>query len=146
MYTLFDFLTHVKGVEYIISVLFIAGFIIYLEVLKPKPFKTLVRSTREDLSYIKESGYRNTLRTMGRIFSAPFIGIFYVVSLPFIFVYAVALELLDLALSGLGSLLSMAGMNVSFGWRPQEAYFAGKRGRKKQKTEPETDKEEEKGE
>lgn len=142
MYTLFDFLTHVKGVEYIISVLFIAGFILYLEVLKPKPFRTLVHTSRDDLSYIREKGYRNTLRTIGRICAAPFIGLFYVISLPFIFVYAVGLELIDLALTGLGSIFSMAGKNVSFGWRPQEAYFAGKKSRKK-KAEPKKEKEEE---
>jgi hypothetical protein len=142
MYTLFDFLSHVKGVEYIISVLFIAGFILYLEVLKPKPFKTLVHTSKDDLSYIKERGYRNTLRTIGRIFAAPFIGLFYVISLPFIFAYAVGLELIDLSLKGLGSIFSVAGKNVTFGWRPQEAYFAGKKGRKK-KAEPKKDKEEE---
>jgi hypothetical protein len=142
MYTLFDFLSHVKGVEYIISVLFIAGFILYLEVLKPKPFKTLVHTSKDDLSYIKERGYRNTLRTIGRIFAAPFIGLFYVISLPFIFAYAVGLELIDLALKGLGSIFSVAGKNVTFGWRPQEAYFAGKKDRKK-KAEPKKDTEEE---
>lgn len=131
MHTLVDFLTHVKGVEYIISVLFIVAFILYLEVLKPSPFRTILRSSKEDLSFIKESGYRNILKTMGRIMAAPFIGLFYVVSLPFIFVYGVGIELLNLALEGLESIINLAGKNVSFGWRPQEAYFAGKKRKKK---------------
>lgn len=143
MHTLVDFLTRVKGVEYIISVAFIAAFIIYLEVLKPKPFKTLVHSGKEDLSFLKERGYRNTLKTIGRILAAPFIGLFYVVSLPFIFVYAVGIELLDMAVAGLESIFTLAGKNVTFGWRPQEAYFAGRKRKKEKAGKEEEQKKEE---
>jgi len=120
MNSLFDFLTHVKGVEYILAILLIGGYILYVEVLKPKPFYSLVRTGKEDLEHIKKTGYRDTLMMIGRIVSAPFIGLFYVVSLPFIFVYA-------LATAALSGILGLAGKSVSFGWRPTEAYLAGKK-------------------
>ena len=51
MNTLFDFTTHIKGVEYILAVLFIAGYILYWEVLKPKPFSSLKKAAQEDLEF-----------------------------------------------------------------------------------------------
>lgn len=134
MNSLYDLLTHAKGVEYIMAILFITGYILYAEVLKPKPFKSLVNSGKEDLEYIKKTGYRNTLKMIGRIASAPFIGLFYVVSLPFIFVYALG----AVALNGI---FGLAGKSVSFGWRPTEAYLGGK---KKEKKEGKEDTEHEK--
>ncbi len=128
MNTLFDFLTHVKGIEYIISILFIVGYIIYAELLKPKPFRTLVESGREDLEFIKRAGFPNTLKTIGKIVAAPFIGLAYAIALPFVFAYAVGTA----ALSGV---LSLAGRSVSFGWRPTEAYLAGKKKKEKKQDE-----------
>jgi cytochrome c oxidase assembly factor CtaG len=132
MNSLFDFMTHVKGIEYILAILLIAGYILYWEVLKPKPFRALVETGKEDLDHIKKTGYRETLRTIGRVAAAPFIGIFYVVSLPFVFAYAVG----SAALSGIFSLF---GKSVSFGWRPTEAYLAGKKGGKKEESETKKD-------
>ena len=56
MNTLFDFVTHIKGVEYIASLTFIAGFLMLNEVLKPKPFGTMVQTGKEDIKYIKIAG------------------------------------------------------------------------------------------
>jgi hypothetical protein len=131
MHTLYDFLTYVKGVEYLLAVAFIGLYLLYWEVLKPKPFRTLVRSGKEEMGHIRETGYGNTLRTVGKIAAAPFIGLAYVVMLPFSFVIALAMAV--------GSGLSkLAGPSVSFGWRPVEAYLAGKKKRKKEKKETET--------
>ncbi|HSL92627.1 MAG TPA: hypothetical protein VK863_08250, partial [Candidatus Limnocylindrales bacterium] len=134
-HTLIDFTTHVKGVEYIISVLAITGYILYVEILKPKPFKTLAKSTGEDLEYLRKTGFRGMLRTAGRIAAAPFIGLAYVIALPFIFAYTLVAELLGMAAEGLEKALGMAGRSASFGWRPMEAYFGGKKERKKEKAE-----------
>jgi hypothetical protein len=135
MHTLIDFTTHVKGVEYIISVLAITGYILYAEILKPKPFKTLAKSTGEDLEYLRKTGFRGTLRTAGRIAAAPFIGLAYVIALPFIFAYTLVAELLGMAAEGLEKAMGMAGRSASFGWRPMEAYFGGKKEKKKEKAE-----------
>jgi hypothetical protein len=134
MYTLIDFMTHIKGVEYLISVSAIALFIVFLEVLKPKPFKTLVDNAKEEVEYMKETGMQSTLRTVGRLLATPFIGLAYVVSLPFVFVYTFARELSGMAVEGLGRVMGMAGRTYAFGWRPTEAYLAGKQ-EKKEKAE-----------
>jgi hypothetical protein len=135
MHTLIDFTTHVKGVEYVISVLAIAGYILYAEILKPKPFKTLVRSTGEDLEYLRNQGFRTAMRTVGRIAAAPFIGLAYVIALPFLFAWTLVSELLGMAAEGLQKAFGMAGRTASFGWRPMEAYLGGKKERKKKKEE-----------
>ena len=139
MHTLFDFLTYVKGIEYIIALSSIAGFILLWEILKPKPFNTLVHSGKEDLEYVRKTGYRNILKTMGKVAAAPFIGLFYVIVLPFAFFFAVAY-------TAINSVLALAGRSVSFGWRPAEAYLAGKkkRRRRRKKEEGETKKNEKK--
>jgi hypothetical protein len=86
MHTLFDFITHVKGIEYILSIMFIAGFILYWEIFKPRPFTTLTNTTRKDLAYMKASGRQHII---GKIATALFVGFAYIVSLPFVFAYAI---------------------------------------------------------
>ncbi len=130
MQTYVDFITHVKGVEYILSVLTIAGFIVFLEVLKPRPFRTILETTKDDLAYMKETGYANTLRTVKRMLAAPFIGLCYVIALPFVFAYALGTELLRRAAEAFGRLPELAGRTAFFGWRPMEAYFGGKKGKR----------------
>lgn len=146
MQTYVDFITHVKGVEYILSVLTIAGFIVFLEILKPRPFGTVLETTKDDLAYMKEAGTASTLRTVKRMLAAPFIGLAYVIALPFVFTYALAMELLRMASDGLERLFGLAGKTVFFGWRPMEAYFGGKKGRKEKERKEQAkddDKEEE---
>jgi len=128
MYTLYDYLTHVKGIEYLISLLFIAGYILYAEILKPKPFKTVTEDTKEDLEFVKKAGYKSVLKTLGRILAAPFIGLAYVVALPFALMFAIGT-------AALHGVLSMAHRTMNFGWRPLEAYLTGKKKRKEEKKE-----------
>jgi hypothetical protein len=129
MYTLVDFMTHVKGIEYILSILFIAGFLLFWEVLKSRPFATVVSTGQEDLAHLKETGYRETMKNMGKIAAAPFIGLAYVTMLPIGFFVVLLAEVVTLAVKAGAALL---GKNASFEWRPMEAYLAGK---KKKKTE-----------
>lgn len=119
MNTLFDFVTHVKAIEYIIAVSAIAGFIIFWELLKPRPFRGMVEAGREDLDHIRQTGgFGNVAKTVGKVAAAPFVGLLYIVALPFTFVFALVFA----ALSGLTRAL---GISASFGWRPLEAYFTG---------------------
>ena len=141
MHTYFEFLTHIKGVEYILSVLAITGFILYLEILKPAPFQTVVRETRDDLEYLRKTGSREVFRMILRICAAPFLGLAYVVMLPFVFAYALGMELLGIAADGLERMLGLAGKTVFFGWRPMEAYFGGRK-RRKETTEEKRETEE----
>lgn len=122
MYTLFDFMTHVKGIEYIISVLSIGVFMIFWEVLKPRPFSTVVSNGKEDLTHLRQSG--ETMKFIGKIAAAPFIGLMYIVMLPVGFFFLLLSEGVNLAVKGVSTLL---GKDVSFDWRPMEAYFTGKK-------------------
>ena len=133
MHTLVDFLTRVKGIEYLISVLAITGFILYVEILKPKPFKSLARHVRDDVDHLRGDGGRSFLRTAGRLASAPFIGLLYVITLPFLFVGTFAKELAGLAADAFARATGEAGRSVSFGWRPTEAYLGGRKDKKAKK-------------
>ncbi len=124
MYTLVDFITHVKGIEYILSLLFIGGFLLFWEILKPHPFATVVTSGKEDMEHLKQAGYRTTMKNIGMIAAAPVIGLVYVVMLPFGFFFVLLSEVMNLLIKGVAALL---GKNVAFEWRPMEAYFTGKK-------------------
>ena len=129
MHTLVDFITRVKGVEYLLSLLFIAVFLVFWEILKPRPFATVVNAGKEDLEHIKQNGYRENMKFVGKIATAPFIWLAYIVMLPVGFFFVVLSEAVNLLVKGVSTLL---GKDVSFEWRPMEAYFTGK---KKKQTE-----------
>jgi hypothetical protein len=123
MYTLVDFITNIKGVEYILSVLAIGGFLLFWEVLKPAPFRTLIRTGRQDIEYIQRAGYGDAVRSIGKIAAAPFIGLAYLALLPVGFAAALLIGGTNVALKGLGGIF---GRNMTFDWRPMEAYLIGK--------------------
>jgi hypothetical protein len=130
MYTLVDFITQVKGVEYILSLLFIAGFLILWEVMKPAPFRTVVATGREDLEHLQQRGSGSVLRTVGKLVAAPFIGLAYLAMLPIGFAAVLVAGTVNMLLKGVSVVTGALGLDVSFDWRPMEAYFSG---RKKQK-------------
>jgi hypothetical protein len=121
MYTLYDYITYIKGVEYLLALGFITGFLLLNELLKAKPFGTLKAMWKEDAGYLK-ANHTAALKTIGRIASAPFIGLAYVVALPFAFTFAIG--------SSIGRTAAPA---FSFGWRPVEAYLTGRKKKKVKK-------------
>jgi len=135
MHTLFDFITHIKTVEYLVAISAIGIYIVYWEFLKPKPFKSVVETGRDDMRHIRRIGYANAVKTIGKVMAAPFIGFAYIVALPLAFAYA-------LGSAAVNGVLTLAGREASFGWRPTEAYLSGK---KKEKKEGEEKKENEVG-
>lgn len=125
MFTLVDFITHVKGIEYIMSLCAIAGFLIFWEVLKPKPFRTVVVTGKDDLNHIEQTGgFRSVMKAVGKIAAAPFIGLAYIVMLPIGFFAALAVGAVNLTLKVAAGVV---GKSASFEWRPVEAYLAGKK-------------------
>lgn len=131
MYTLVDFITHVKGIEYIMSLLAIAGFLLFWEILKPRPFRSVVETGKDDLSHIEQSGgFRHVMKSVAKIATAPFIGLAYIVMLPVGFFAALAIGAVNLAMKGAAAIM---GKSATFEWRPMEAYLAGKK--KKEKTD-----------
>jgi hypothetical protein len=137
MYTLVDFITHVKGIEYIMSILAIGGFLLLWEALKPAPFRTVVAAGRDDLNYIEQAGGAgHVLKSVGKIAAAPFIGMAYIVILPIGFIAALAIGVVNLALKGAASI---AGKSMTFEWRPVEAYLAGRKNKERTSTKAEKD-------
>jgi len=135
MHTLVDFLTRVKGVEYLLSVLTITGFVLFIEVLKPAPFKSLRKLIGEDVALLRAEGSRSFMKTVGRAAAAPFIGLSYVIALPFLFVYYLGVELRGMAAERMATALDSVGASAVFGWRPSEAYLAGRKAKKAKKTD-----------
>jgi len=127
MYTLVDFITHIKGVEYILSLLAIGGFLLLWEVLKPRPFRTVIASGKEDLEHIHRIGHGELLKSFGKVAAAPFIGLTYIILLPLGFAAAIVISVTNLMLKGVSVIL---GTNMSFDWKPMEAYFTGKKNKK----------------
>lgn len=124
MYTLVDFITHIKGVEYVMSIIAIGVFLLFWEVLKPAPFRTVVNTGKQDLEYIQETGYGDVMKSIGKLAAVPFIGLAYLVMLPVGFAVALIIGGTNLMLNGLSGIL---GKNMSFDWRPMETYFSGKK-------------------
>ncbi len=117
MNTLFDFVTYVKGIEYVIALASIAGYIIFWEILKPRPFKTLLEAGKDDIASIRKAGHEGNKRTLLNILSAPLVGAFYLAMVPIAFAYAASVRVF--------------GEHANFGWRPVEAYLAGRKNSKK---------------
>jgi hypothetical protein len=117
MNSMFDFITHVKGIEYILSLTFIAGYVLFWEILKPRPFQKVKETGQEDLEYVKQNGMKNTLKLAGKIAAAPFVGLLYVILLPVGLISALSYTIIA----------GIAGKNASFSWRPVEAYLSGKK-------------------
>jgi hypothetical protein len=117
MNSMFDFITHVKGIEYILSLTFIAGYVLFWEILKPRPFQKVKETGQEDLAYVRQNGMKNTLKLAGKIAAAPFVGLLYVILLPVGLVSALSYAVVA----------GVAGKNTSFSWRPAEAYLSGKK-------------------
>ena len=129
MYTLVDFITHVKGIEYIMSLAAIGGFLLFWEVLKPRPFKTVVETGKDDLGFIEQNGgFSHIMKYVGKICAAPFIGLAYIVMLPIGFFVALAAGIVNLVMKGAAA---AAGKSASFEWNPMEAYFSGKKKKEK---------------
>ena len=87
MHTLFDFITYIKEVEYLLALVFIAGYLFFKEILKPAPFHYLMKEGRSDFKTIIKSGFQQNIRTASRIIAAPFIGLAYVIATPFLFIF-----------------------------------------------------------
>ena len=154
-YTFFDFVTQVKGAEYLIAVTSVLLFIVLWQLLSPRPFKAMMETAKEDLKYINQGGgYSGVARTAGRVAAAPFLAIAYIAALPFVFLFSVSLVMVEgveqaIDASGVwvarmmaanrAALARLLNVSTSFSWRPQEAYFLGRKRRKARDKEMDKD-------
>ncbi len=116
MHTLFDFISNVNAVQYVIALLSIVGFLIFSEVLKAKPFEGLQESASDDLKFLKAQDTGTRLQLIKNVVMAPFYFLTYLASLPVLFVQGMA----EPIGRGIGSM-------TTGGWSPVRAYFAGRR-------------------
>ncbi|MDH5511500.1 MAG: hypothetical protein OEZ32_14260 [Nitrospinota bacterium] len=93
MNTLFDFITHIKGVEYLLAIGFIGLFILIWESLSPRPFGAMLAVGRDDLDHMRHAGVREVVRTAVHTAAAPFLVIAYVAMVPVAFVTGLGLAL-----------------------------------------------------
>jgi hypothetical protein len=122
MHTLFDFVSNVNAVQYGLALLFVLGFIVFTEILKPKPFKELVQSAAEDVNFIKNQGREKNTQLIKNIASAPVYLVTYLAAVPVLFIQGMAEPLVR----GIGSLTTAE-------WSPVRAYFTGRGKSKKAK-------------
>ncbi len=122
MHTLFDFVSNVNAMQYGIALLSVLGFIIFCEILKPRPFQGLLKSAAEDAGFLKTQSRERVARMVRNIALAPVFGVFYLAALPFLFVQGMAVPLSK----GVSTV-------TSAGWSPVRAYFAGRKKMKKAK-------------
>jgi hypothetical protein len=135
MNTLFDYITHIKGVEYLVAIASILLFIGLWEVLKARPFGEWKDTLNDDIDHLKSEGSESVIKQIGRIAAAPFIGLAYIVALPFAFAVAIGLAVGKLAMKGAELALHTVGVEASFDWNPVEAYLTGRKKRRKNKKE-----------
>jgi hypothetical protein len=132
MNTLVDFITQNKGIEYLLAIAFIGGYALFVEYLKPKPFRGLVSSIRDDMGHMKGHGKADMRRLMKNMLVLPFVAGAYMVALPFYMFVGMGLRAEEALSRTLGG--------GSMAWRPLEAYLSGrsrKRGKKVQSSQNE---------
>lgn len=114
MNTLFDYISTVNGIQYALMLAFIIGFVLFLELLKPKPFAGLMRIASDDIGFVRTQSPGTRLRSIKRLCAAPLLALLYIAAIPILFVHGVAV---------IFSRVIMALTWVS--WSPVRAYFRG---------------------
>jgi small-conductance mechanosensitive channel len=116
MHTLFDFISSVNALQYGLALFFVFGFILFNEILKPRPFDGLLKSFVEDVRFIRSQDRLTSLQLGRKIVVALFYILAYLAALPFLFIQGMAV----LSFRGMASV-------TSAGWSPVRAYFAGRK-------------------
>ena len=117
MHTLFDFVTSTNAAEYGLMLLFILGFIIFLQIMSPRPFKGALEMAADDVKFLRSQNRVRLLRLARNAALAPAYFMFYLAALPFLFVQGLAAPL------------------ASAEWSPVRAYFTGRKARGKKPDE-----------
>ncbi len=116
--TMFDYLSASNGLQYLMALIFAAGFLVLWEVLmSPRPFRALASAVAEDLLHARRMGLVGFTRLAKRCVAAGALGALYLAALPVMFVQAL----------GMASMRGVAA-GASYGWSPVRAYFTGRRG------------------
>jgi len=136
MNTLVDYISHNKGIEYLLAIAFIVGYAVFAEFLKPRPFRELLSSVRDDARYLMGGGAGDAKRLVKNILIAPFVAAAYLAALPFYFMVGIGLK-------AEGALSSVLG-GGSMAWRPLEAYLSGRSRKRRREVKVPADEEDKK--
>jgi hypothetical protein len=120
MHTLFDFISSVNGVQYGLALIFMFGFVIFCEMLKPKPFHGLARAVSEDFEFMKAQGMGKATGLIKATAMAPIYAVVYLVAVPVLFMHGIAMLFGKLIVA-----------TTAIGWSPVHAYFAHRGKQKK---------------
>jgi len=120
MHTLFDFISSVNGIEYALALFFMFGFVIFGEILKPKPFEGLVKAVIEDIGFIKAERKGNVFRLLISTALAPLYGLLYLGAVPVLFIHGIAVLISKVIVA-----------TTALGWSPVQAYFTSRKQGKK---------------
>ncbi len=116
MHTLFDFISHVNGMQYVIALCSVAGFALFVELLSPRPFLGLISAIAEDIRHIKAEGSVKIYALARNGAVALGCAAMYAASLPILFASGM--------LANLGE--TFEAVNPT-GWNPVRAYFVKRR-------------------
>ena len=126
MHTLFDFISSVNGIQYALALVFMFGFIIFSELLKPRPFEGLVKAAAEDIGFMRAQGKGKVLGLIKATAMAPLYALFYLAAVPVLFVHGIAVLFGKVIVA-----------TTAVGWSPVHAYFAHRgKGKKAQGKAP----------
>ena len=120
MHTLLDFVSRVNGIEYALAILFMFGFVIFSEILKPKPFEGLAQAVVEDIGFIKAERKGKVFRLIRSTALAPLYGLLYLAAVPVLFVHGIAVIISKVIFA-----------TTAIGWSPVQAYFTSRKQGKK---------------
>jgi hypothetical protein len=121
MHTLFDFISNVNAMQYALAILFILGFIVFCEVLKPRPFEGLLKSAADDLRFIRTQQKGKVVQLIKNTALAPVYVLIYLAAVPVLFYLAVVPVLFGKTFAAVSSTE----------WSPVRAYFTGRKRAKK---------------
>ena len=116
MHTLFDFVTRVNGIQYLLALFFVLGVIVFFEIMKPRPFKGLAALAAEDAQFLKTLWKERDFQLLKNLAMAPVYLVIYLAAVPLLFLKGMA---------------EPVGAMTSAGWSPVRAYFTGARKAKK---------------
>jgi hypothetical protein len=120
MHTLYDFISSVYAVQYGLALLFIVGFIVFCEILKPRPFEGLKRAVAEDVGHLRAAGRGKVVQALKGAVWGPVCALCYLAAVPFLFMHAMAV-----------TVSKMFIVTTQVSWSPVRAYFTGRKKAKK---------------
>jgi hypothetical protein len=90
MYTLFRLYQHRKRIQYVLMIAFIGGFIIFLELLKPRPFAGLMRIAADYIGFVRTQSPKPGSGASSACARHPCYALLYIAAIPVLFIHGVA--------------------------------------------------------